>query len=65
MDVGYEANDSGSKHSSGVFYLVLYYTVKLDLSFLHVILLKETQWLHPKLPNANRNKQVFRWRLSL
>ena len=32
MNVRYEANDSGSKHPSSVYYPVLYYTVKLDLS---------------------------------
>ena len=32
MDVGYEVNDSGSKHPSSVYLSFSYYTVKLDLS---------------------------------
>ena len=32
IDVEYKANDPGSKHSNGVFYLIFYYTVKFDSS---------------------------------
>ena len=59
MDVGYEANDSGSKQFPVLFInLILYYTaksVKLDPTCSHVILLKETIWLKPMLTNANRS----------
>ena len=42
MNVGCEANDSGSKQFSVLFnYLILYYTVKVDLVVLHVISLKK------------------------
>ena len=32
IDVGYKASDPGSMYHSGVFYFILYYTVKLDLN---------------------------------
>ena len=52
MDVGYKASDPGSKHYSGffLFHFILHSNIKQVV--LHVILLKETIWLQPMLPNA-------------
>ena len=57
IDVEYKANDPGSKHSNGVFlsYFILHSKVWTQV-VLHAILLKETIWLQPMLPNANRGK---------
>ena len=60
MDVGYEANDSGSKHSSGVFlsYFILHSKVGLKLFFMFFLYSKKPSGLtrcYPMLAVINKS----------